>query len=146
MSNINYILYEDENPDEKTFDDLANLLHSYLYKFISEEALREDIRYCIKKGRTMAAYHEGELIGAVTGVYTPFFDKFHIAHLAVEEKFQGRGIGSELVERVVPEDTSPSVHLNTDNPGIGEFYKKLGFQATHIRYKRIRSKEQKPSD
>ena len=145
MSDIKYILYEDIESDEK-FNDIAYLLHRYLHKFISEDALREDLSYCIKKGRTMVAFYEEELIGAVTGVYTPFFDKFHIAHLAVEEKFQGQGIGSELVERVIPEDMSPSVHLNTDNPGIEDFYKKLGFQATHIRYKRIRSKEQKPSD
>ncbi len=146
MSDIKYILYEDEGIDEKMFDYIANLLHRYLHDFISEEALRQDLEYCIKKGRTLTAFYEEELIGAVTGVYTPFFDKFHIAHLAVEEKFQGRGIGRELVERVIPDDISPSVHLNTENPGIEEFYKKLGFQATHLRYKRIRSGEQKPSD
>ncbi len=145
MSDIKYLLYNLKESDEK-FDDILDLLHRYLNKFISEQALKEDLSYCTDKGRTMVAYHEDQLIGAVTGVYTPFFDKFHIAHLAVEKKYQGRGIGSELVEKIIPEDMSPSVHLNTDNPGIEEFYKKLGFQATHIRYKRIRSEDQKPSD
>lgn len=146
MSDIQYNLFEHEDLDEKMFDDIANILHRYLNKFISEEALRKDLKYCTKEGRTIAALYENEVIAAVTGVYTPFFDKFHIAHLAVDENFQGQGIGSELVEKVIPEDMSPSVHLNTDNPGIEEFYQKLGFQATHIRYKRIKSGEQKPSD
>ncbi|MFP4000959.1 MAG: hypothetical protein ACLFU5_03560, partial [Thermoplasmata archaeon] len=75
--------------DQKEIDASVNLLHEYLNEFISRDILDRDVEYCFKKGRVLGAYHEGKLVGVVVGVYTPFFDKFHIGHIAVEEGFQG---------------------------------------------------------
>jgi len=134
--------------DKEMMKESIELLHHYLNEFISREALEKDVEYCLKKGKAIAAYHEEELIGIVVGVYTPFFDKFHIGHIAVEDDFQGRGIGSELTERVIPEDIGASVHLNMGNPEVEEFYGKMGFQQTHKRFKRPSEKDidLKPSD
>ncbi len=146
MIDVEYIEAHERELERK--EDYLNLLHGYLEEFISEDALKEDLEYCFQEGRVIGAYHEERLIGAAAGVHTPFFDKFHIAHLAVEEEFQGKGIGSRLVEEVVPENASASVHLNVDNPGLEEFYEKLDFQLTHKRFKKSTSKngEFKPSD
>ncbi len=134
--------------DKEEMKASIDLLHEYLQEFISIEALEKDVKHCFKKGRVTAAYHKDELIGVVVGVNTPFFDKFHIGHIAVKEKFQGKGIGSELTEKVIPEDSGASVHLNIGNPGVEKFYKKMGFQQTHKRFKKSskRDAEVKPSD
>ncbi len=126
----------------------TDLLHKYLHEFISKDALKKDVEYCFRKGRVVAAYNDDELVGVVVGVHTPFFEKFHIGHIAVEKEFQGMGIGRELTEKVIPEDEDSSVHLNMDNPGVEKFYEKLGFKQTHKRFKRTSKKgtEVKPSD
>ncbi len=147
MSNkdIEYINLEDKN---KQLDDVLQLLHEYLHQYISEEALKEDIEYCFEKGEVIGAYHERELIGAVVGTYTPFFDKFHIGHIAVEEEFQGLGIGKRLTEKIIPKGKGATVHLNIGNPGVENFYEKMGFENTHKRYKKTAEdvSDVKPSD
>jgi len=130
---IYYVTREDEKVDEETIHSFVELLHKYLNDFISKDPLRRDVIYCFEQGRTVAAYHEDRLVGAVVGVHTPFFEKFHIAHIAVEEDYRNRGIGKGLTERVIPEGANASVHLNVDNPEIILFYKELGFKLTHER-------------
>ncbi len=146
--NIKFKCIEGEPIDKEEMNSSIDLLHEYLHEFISREALEKDVKYCFKKGRVTAAYHQDELVGVVVGVHTPFFDKFHIGHIAVKEKFQGEGIGRELTEEVIPKDSGASVHLNIGNPGVEEFYKKMGFQQTHKRFKKPskRDVEVKPSD
>ncbi|MBS3781433.1 MAG: GNAT family N-acetyltransferase [Candidatus Thermoplasmatota archaeon] len=146
--NIEYKRMDEEPINEDTFEDILELLYEYLSQFISKEALEEDLRYCFNKGRVIGAYQGRELIGAIAGVQIPFFDKFHIAHIAVEKKFQGKGIGKKLTKKVIPPETGASVHLNTDNPEIEKFYQTLGFQATHKRFKKPAKEDSdfKPSD
>ncbi|MEF8832083.1 MAG: GNAT family N-acetyltransferase [Candidatus Thermoplasmatota archaeon] len=145
---IEYKRMDQEPIDDEALEDSLELLHEYLSQFISKEALEEDLRYCFDGGRVIGAYHDQELIGAVAGVQTSFFDKFHIAHIAVEERFQGKGIGRKLTEKVIPPETGASVHLNTDNPEIEKFYQNLGFQVTHKRFKKPAKEgsDFKPSD
>ncbi len=138
----------DGKPTEKKIKKSVDLLHQYLNEFISRDALEKDVEYCFDKGRVVAAYHEGELVGVVVGVQTPFFDKFHIGHIAVKERFQGKGVGTKLTEKVIPEDVGASVHLNMDNPEVEKFYEKMGFEQTHKRFKKPSKKTSdfKPSD
>lgn len=146
MADFEFVEAHEAEPQKK--DDYVAILHRYLDEFISKDALRKDVEFCFQQGRVIGAYRNKKLIGAVVGVYTPFFGKFHIAHLAVEKEYQDKGIGSELVESVIPEEESASVHLNEDNPGIERFYRKLDFKPTHTRFKRSAGKdsEVKPSD
>lgn len=143
---IDYIQIKSDKLTQEKFKRYVDLFYKYLNQFISKEALEEDVRYCFENGRVMGAYLDDNLIGAVAGTHTPFFDKFHIAHLAVEEEHQSQGIGSKLVKKVIPKDTGASVHLNIDNPKIERFYNKLGFKKTHNRFKKTLKKDTKPSD
>jgi len=145
---IEYHSIEGEPIDKEKMEESIDLLYDYLHQFISREVLEKDVEHCFKEGRVAAAYHEDELIGVVVGVHTTFFDKFHIGHIAVQERFQGKGIGSKLTEKVIPEDVGASVHLNLGNPEVENFYKKMGFEQTHKRFKRPSKKgdEIKPSD
>lgn len=142
---IEYVILEDKN---EHLDEVSQLLHKYLHRYISEEALKEDIEYCFEKGHVLGAYHEDRLIGAVVGTNTPFFDKFHIGHIAVKEKFQGIGIGRKLTDMIIPEGKGATVHLNIGNPGVEKFYEKMGFEHTHRRYKKPAedASDVKPSD
>ncbi|MFW5928013.1 MAG: GNAT family N-acetyltransferase [Thermoplasmatota archaeon] len=144
--NIEYLLVKKNQIDLEEKRKYFDLFYEYLKQFISRETLEKDVEYCFENGKVIGAYLNGSLIGAVSGVYTPFFDKFHIAHLAVEEEYQGKGIGSELVDRIIPEDKGASVHLNLDNPGLEKFYENLGFEPTHTRFKKSLGKDKKPSD
>lgn len=130
---IDYITYDKEEVSEEQIESFVELLHRYLNEFISKAPLRRDVVYCFEEGRAVAAYHRDELVGAVVGVHTPFFDKFHIAHIAVEEGYRDLGIGKELTRKMVPKGAQASVHLNVDNPDIVDFYKNLGFTVTHER-------------
>lgn len=130
---IEYKLFKEHEIDSSTLEGYVDLLYQYLQRFISREALKRDVRYCFDNGRVVGAYKDRELIGAAVGVHTPFFDKFHIAHIAVEEGYRGKGIGKELTRKMVPKGAQASVHLNVDNPDIVDFYKNLGFTVTHER-------------
>ncbi len=143
---IEYRLIEDNEIGLEEKRKYFDLLYEYLKQFISRDTLEEDVEYCFENGRVMGAYLNNTLIGAVSGVYTPFFDKFHIAHLAVDEKFQGNSIGSELVNKIIPEGKGASVHLNLDNPGLERFYENLDFEPTHARFKKTTGNNKKPSD
>lgn len=145
---VEYRRIEGQPIKRQKIEDSVDILHEYLQEFISRNALEEDVKHCFKKGRAVAAYHEGELIGVVVGRYIPFFDKFHIAHIAVKERYQGKGVGTELTEQVIPEDVGASVHLNMGNLEAKRFYEKMGFEQTHKRFKRPskRDSDVKPSD
>ncbi len=146
--NIEYRRIDGKPIKKEDIDGSVALLHQYLHEFISKEALEKDVKYCFEKGRVVAAYDKDELVGVVVGVHTPFFEKFHIGHIAVKERFQGKGVGTELTEKVMPEDVGASVHLNLDNPEVEKFYHKMGFEQTHKRFKKTSKKDSdvKPSD
>ncbi|MEF8874257.1 MAG: GNAT family N-acetyltransferase [Candidatus Thermoplasmatota archaeon] len=146
--NIEYRRLDNEDIEKREIEDSIDLLHEYLKEFISREALGRDVKHCFKKGRVVAAYHGDELVGVIVGVYTPFFEKFHIGHIAVEESFQGKGMGTKLTKKIIPEDTGASVHLNMGNPEVERFYEKMGFEQTHKRFKKPSKEDSdvKPSD
>ncbi len=129
---IRYVVEDTENIDAHT-----DLLYRHLKVYISKEELTRDILFCFENGRAVGAYVDDVLIGSVVGVYTPFFEKFHVAHLAVEPEYRREGIGRELMERIVPEGADISVHLNQENPKTLRFYEKLGFTKTHLRFQKF---------
>lgn len=129
---IKYVIEDQENIDAH-----IGLLYRHLKIYISKEELTRDILFCFENGRVVGAYIDDVLVGSVVGVYTPFFEKFHVAHLAVEPEHRREGIGRELMERIVPEEMDVSVHLNMENPKTLKFYEKLGFTRTHLRFQRF---------
>ncbi len=132
------IRYVNAHKDEREkVEDYIDLLHRHLRKYISKEELREDVIYCFDNGRAIGAYEDNKMIGAVVGVYTPFFKKFHVAHLVVEPDRRRQGLGHELMERIVPPDMEPSVHLNMENPDTRRFYEKIGYVKTHVRFQKF---------
>lgn len=133
---IKYVCAHLEEPEK--IEEYTALLHRHLKHYISWEELFDDVEYCFKNGAAIGAYLDDELVAAVVGVYTPFFNKFHVAHLAVEVPYRNRGLGRELMERVVPDDMEPSVHLNMENPETQKFYESIGYTKTHVRFQKLR--------
>ncbi|MFO7991157.1 MAG: GNAT family N-acetyltransferase [Thermoplasmata archaeon] len=122
--------------EKQKVEKYIDFLYDNLQRYITREEMAKDVYFCLENGRIIGAYDEDEMIGAAVGVYTPFFDKFHIAHLAVDIKHRRKGIGEDLMERIVPKDMDASVHLNIENPITESFYKSIGYELTHKRLKK----------
>lgn len=136
---VEYVLAHEV--ERKKIEEYIGLLYDNLQRYISRDELAHDLYFCLEKGRIIGAYQEEELIGAAAGTYTPFFDKFHVAHLAVDLKHRRKGIGADLMDRLVPKDMDASVHLNIENPIIESFYKSIGYELTHKRFKKTINKK-----
>ena len=93
---IDYIQIKSDEIAQEKFQRYVDLFYKYLNQFISKEALEEDVRYCFENGRVIGAYLDDNLIGAVAGTHTTFFDKFHITTCAAAILATGTLYGEQL--------------------------------------------------
>jgi len=82
-------------------------------------------------------YYEGELVGIIT--YSIIYERAEINYICVREEFQGKQIGSKLMEEVLNqiknECDSISLEVASDNITAINLYKKYGFKEVSIREK-----------
>lgn len=86
-------------------------------------------------GQCYAALHQGRIIGVVvTLLISP--NTLAIKNLAVEEAFQGQGIGKQLITHVLElaRQKNLSVEIGTGNSSIQQLalYQKCGFRMVSI--------------
>ena len=87
-------------------------------------------------------YAEGNMIGYVMVIYDYDIPEYDIWHMMIDRSMQGRGYGSEALERVMeyirtkPFGDSDRVALtcNKDNPIARKLYESKGFSATGMEY------------
>lgn len=87
-------------------------------------------------------YTDGEMVGYVLVIYDYDIPEYDIWHMAIDEAKQGRGYGSEALDRVVdyirtkPFGDSGRVALtcNKDNLIALRLYERKGFVATGAEY------------
>jgi GNAT superfamily N-acetyltransferase len=72
------------------------------------------------------AYADNALAGAGR-VLADGLDCAYIADVAVHPKHQGRGLGSEIIRRLVELSSGHKKIILYANPGTEDFYRKLGF-------------------
>ena len=83
-------------------------------------------------------YARGRMIGYVMVIYDYDIPEYDIWHMMIDESMQGRGFGSEALDRVIeyirtkPFGESDRVALtcNRDNPAARKLYESRGFTAT----------------
>ena len=83
-------------------------------------------------------YAEDKMIGYVMVIYDYDIPEYDIWHMMIDESMQGRGYGSEALDRVIayiktkPFGDSDRVALtcNKDNPIARKLYESKGFSAT----------------
>ena len=83
-------------------------------------------------------YAEGKMIGYVMVIYDYDVPEYDIWHMMIDESMQGRGYGSDALDRVIeyirtkPFGDSGRVALtcNKSNPAAEKLYESKGFSAT----------------
>lgn len=92
--------------------------------FISDQGLYR--MFCNGDYKVFAAYQEGNMIGIIS-----LRKRTHISLLFVDEKYHGKGIGTELVDHVakfVRDELKLSFLTVNAAPAAVEFYRKIGFE------------------
>ena len=83
-------------------------------------------------------YADGKMVGYVMVIYDFDVPEYDIWHMMIDESAQGRGYGSEALDRVIeyirtkPFGDSDRIALtcNKHNPAARKLYEKKGFSAT----------------
>jgi diamine N-acetyltransferase len=85
-------------------------------------------------------YAEGKMVGYVMVIYDYDIPEYDIWHMMIDESMQGRGYGSDALDRVLeyirtkPFGSSGRVALtcNKNNPIARKLYESKGFSATGV--------------
>lgn len=83
-------------------------------------------------------YADGKMVGYVMVIYDYDIPEYDIWHMMIDESMQGRGFGSEALDRVIeyirtkPFGDSGRIALtcNKNNPAARKLYESKGFSAT----------------
>jgi predicted N-acetyltransferase YhbS len=86
--------------------------------------------------RTLVAF-QGERVVGFARALCDDVSNGYIGTVAVAEDFRGRGIGRELVERLIGEDTNITWVLRTGR-GSQIFWEKMGFTASDVAMEKTR--------
>ena len=86
--------------------------------------------------RTIVAF-EGERVVGFARALCDGVSNGYIGTVAVAVDFRGRGIGRELVERLIGDDTNITWVLRAGR-GSREFWEKMGFTASNIAMEKTR--------
>ena len=86
--------------------------------------------------RTVVAF-EGERVIGFARALCDGVSNGYIGTVAVAADFRGRGIGRELVERLIGDDTNITWVLRAGR-GSREFWEKMGFTASNIAMEKTR--------
>jgi len=96
------------------------------------------IKNVLDQALTIAAYNEGEVVGAVSGrLFLSLHSvTFYINSLAVEPAFQRKGLGSKLIQRLQEILVNAGVKriVLFSLPESSKFYEKMGVVAVDNRY------------
>ena len=87
--------------------------------------------------RTMVALEGARVVGFARGVCDETSNGY-ISMVAVAEDMRGQGIGRELVERLIGNDTSITWVLRAGY-GSEQFWEKVGFKRSDVAMERVRS-------
>lgn len=88
--------------------------------------------------RTVVAFENGQVVGFVRALCDNVSNGY-ISMLAVAEKYRRQGIGTELVRRLVGEDTNLTWVLRAGRESK-VFWTKVGFLSSAMAMERVRSK------
>jgi len=136
------ISYSDkENPTPFGREDIADFLYEHLDEFGDE---KEHILDCIgyaygdgngKGGFILIAHEQGRIAGAVIINHTNmsgYIPEHLLVYIAVHRDYRGRGLGSQLMERIIKEtDGDIALHVEADNPAR-HLYDKYGFTNKYL--------------
>ena len=126
MKKHNYLTEEDKlasGQEEYVSRPIRSLAQAYVYR---------------NQCQPFGIYTEGKMIGYVMVIYDYDVPEYDIWHMMIDESMQGKGYGSEALDRVIeyirtkPFGNSDRVALtcNKQNPVARKLYENKGFRAT----------------
>jgi predicted N-acetyltransferase YhbS len=86
--------------------------------------------------RTVVAFEGGRVVGFARAVCDEVTNGY-ISTVAVAEELRGRGVGRELVRRLIGEDRSITWVLRAGRGSRG-FWERMGFSASEVAMERVR--------
>ena len=105
----------------------------------SKEDISKAIDYAFstddgKGGFLLLALDKGIIVGEVVvndSGMSGYIPEHVLVFIAVEKKYRGKGIGKQLLEKVIKEcDGDISLHVEYDNPAF-DIYKHIGFKSKY---------------
>jgi N-acetylglutamate synthase-like GNAT family acetyltransferase len=90
-----------------------------------------------RAGRTIAAFDDGRLVGFARALCDESSNGY-IGTVAVVESHRGRGIGREMVQKLIGDDPNITWVLRSGRGSDG-FWEKLGFKRSEVAMEKIRS-------
>lgn len=107
-------------------EDIASLLHSVYWDLDTDpEVLR---RAMLNATRVTAAWHRGRMVGIIRSMDDDCWSA-NIDCLVVHSEYQGRGVGSSLIRRMLDRTGHiMNISLSPNDPHNNTFYFKFGFQ------------------
>lgn len=141
MIKLSLIKSDSDNPTSFSREDIADFLFEHLDQYGDA---RKHILACIgyafgdgagQDGFALIAHEDKEIVGAVIindtnmGGYIP---EHILVYIAVHGGFRGRGIGKQLMERIIEETEGDiALHVEPDNPAK-YLYEKYGFTNKYL--------------
>ncbi|MDD4614773.1 MAG: GNAT family N-acetyltransferase, partial [Caldisericia bacterium] len=88
-------------------------------------------------GVVLCAYYNSVLAGIAivsrTG-FDKFFPKYHLSYIATKKDIKGRGIATQLMEKVIEVTNGDlTLHVEIDNKRAIKLYEKMGLQKKYYR-------------
>jgi ribosomal-protein-alanine N-acetyltransferase len=96
----------------------------------------EDFRQFARDGLSFTSRVDGNIVGYVVG--EKVLDEYHIVRIAVAPKFRRRGIGAELIKRLLDEARGSGIkkiylEARKSNEASRRLYGKAGFAEVYVR-------------
>jgi threonine synthase len=118
---------------------LIDVLDKWLVDFTDPKVeIREALENAFDHGHVLAAVVEGAFVGLCvlsTMELDTFFPRYHLSYIAADNSYEGRGVGTLLIERAAELTGGDlSLHVERDNEKAIRLYQKMGFD---IKYHRM---------
>jgi ribosomal protein S18 acetylase RimI-like enzyme len=124
----NIILKYADNEKEVIFTE--KLLKSTLDKYTGDQLAIEEVRQFVTDKNVLCAYYNDEMAGVLQ--FEIKNKVVWLGHIAVDERFRGKGVANGLVEKYIidnnfDENTKYQLWVIQDNLGAVNLYRKFGF-------------------
>ena len=141
--NIEYTLIKSDKDDKAAFtrEEIADFLYNHLDEYgDTKSAILNCIAYAYgdgpgQDGFVQLAYEGDKILGAVIINETnmkEYIPENILVYIAVHEKTRGRGVGKQLMEKVI-EATEGDIALHVEPENPAKFlYKKFGFTNKYL--------------